>query len=234
MQKLVQGIHHFQAHVFRTKRELFRELAQGQRPAALFITCADSRINPNLVTQTEPGDLFVIRNAGNIVPAFTASDGEAAAIELAIDGLGIRDVVVCGHSDCGAMKALLADDPTEAARLPAMASWLRHARRTEAIIRSEYAGLSGAARLTATVEENVLVQIDQLRTHPSVARALERNELRVHGWVYKIETGAVYSYDPGSGQFEALTPLADPRPVYPVAADGIALHSAEGGGDGPL
>src|SRR5436305_5876515 len=126
MEKLVRGVHQFQTSLFGSQRELFERLAQRQSPDALFITCSDSRINPNLITQTEPGDLFIIRNAGNIVPPYGASDGgEGATLEFAVVGLGVKDVIVCGHSLCGAMKGLL--QPESLDNLPLMSAWLKHA-----------------------------------------------------------------------------------------------------------
>lgn len=205
MQKLVQGIHHFQANIFSSQRELFERLARGQTPQALFITCSDSRINPNLLTQTEPGELFILRNAGNIIPPYRASpSGEAATIEFAVAGLKIRDIIVCGHSHCGAMKGLL--EPEQLKGLPAMAAWLGNAEATRRIMAEKYPHLEGNARLTATVEENVLVQIENLRTHPVIAAGLSRGALNIHGWVYKIDTGEVFAYDPRTGQF---LPLGD-------------------------
>lgn len=203
MQKLVEGIHQFQSNIFRSQRELFERLAQGQEPEALFITCSDSRINPNLLTQTDPGDLFILRNAGNIIPAHGASTGgEGAAIEFALTGLGITDIILCGHSNCGAMKGLLA--PEELSAMPAMTAWLTHAEATRRIILDKYADLPLPRRLTAAVEENVLVQLENLRTHPVVAAGLASGRLKLHGWVYKIETGEVFSYDPEVGQFIPL------------------------------
>ena len=112
MQKLIHGLHHFQTALFGSQRELFERLAEGQSPEVLFITCSDSRINPNLLTQTEPGELFILRNAGNIVPPYGAvQGGEAATIEFAVAGLGVKDIIVCGHSHCGAMKGLLEPPP---------------------------------------------------------------------------------------------------------------------------
>lgn len=112
MQKLIEGLHQFQNSVFGTQRELFERLAHGQTPETLFITCSDSRINPNLLTQTEPGELFILRNAGNIVPPYSTSQGgEAATIEFAVAGLNVRDIIICGHSHCGAMKGLLDPPP---------------------------------------------------------------------------------------------------------------------------
>ncbi len=204
MQKLIQGIHHFQEHVFGTRRDFFELLAEGQHPMALFITCSDSRVQPNMLTQTEPGELFILRNAGNIIPPHGAANGgEAATIEYAVASLGIEDIIICGHSGCGAMQGLLSADRMD--DLPAFTKWLRHAEATRRIMRELYSSLGLAERLTAAVEENVLVQLENLRTHPVVAAGLARGRLRLHGWVYKIETGEVFTYDPASGQFVALT-----------------------------
>jgi carbonic anhydrase len=214
MQKLVQGIHEFQQHVFREKRELFRRLASEQRPGALFITCSDSRVNPNLLTQTEPGEIFVLRNAGNLIPAAPHGGGEVATIEFALVALGIQDIVICGHSDCGAMKGLI--DPTSVeTSMPMVNRWLCHARRTSDIIHSEYKHLKGRELLTATVEENVIVQIENLRSHDFVEKRLAKGELKLHGWVYKFETGEVFSYDPATGQFLPLNVSDLPKPMYP-------------------
>jgi carbonic anhydrase len=203
MQKLVEGIHAFQTRIFGSQRELFARLAEGQHPEVLFITCSDSRIVPSLITQSKPGDLFVLRNAGNIVPPYNGgSGGEEATIEFAVAGLGVQDVVVCGHSLCGAMEALLRPEKLEG--LPATGRWLRHAEATGRIIRENYADLEGPQRLTATVEENVLVQLENLRTHPVVAARVASGKLRLHGWVYKLETGQVFAYQPEQGQFLAL------------------------------
>lgn len=207
MQKLLDGLHDFQSRVFATRREFFERLAQGQRPDALFLTCSDSRINPNQLTQADPGELFIMRNAGNIVPPYGAlQGGEAATIEFGVAGLGVKDIIVCGHSQCGAMKGLL-DLPSQDL-FPALRSFLGHAEATRRIMRENYKHLEGEALLTATVEENVLVQLENLRTHPVVAAKLARKELNLHGWVYKLETGVVFSYDPAEGQF---LPLGEQR-----------------------
>ncbi len=200
MQKLIQGIHQFQEENFRPLQGLFEQLSKGQTPETLFITCSDSRIDPNLLTRSKPGDLFILRNAGNIVPPHGAANGgEAATIEFAVAALGVKDVIVCGHSHCGAMQGLL--KPEMVAALPAVAAWLGHAETTRRIVRENYAHLDGPPLLTATVEENVLVQLENLRTLPAVAARLVRGDLRLHGWVYKIETGEVFAYDPSAGQF---------------------------------
>jgi carbonic anhydrase len=205
MQKLVDGIHKFQQDVFSVHQRLFQRLVDGQKPQALFITCSDSRINPSLLTQTEPGELFILRNAGNIVPPYgPAGGGEAATIEYAVSVLGVQDIVVCGHSHCGAMTGLL--HPEQVADVPAVRAWLAHAEATARIIKENYRHLTDErARLTATVEENVLVQLENLRTHPSVFAAMGRGELKLHGWVYKFEAGEVFAYDPTSGQFASMS-----------------------------
>ena len=208
MEKLISGLHAFQQTCFDSHRHLFERLAKGQSPETLFITCSDSRINPNLLTQTGPGDLFIIRNAGNIVPAHGAGvSGEGATIEYAVAALGVRHIVVCGHSHCGAMKGIL--EPEGLADLPQVRKWLGHAEATRRIIQENYKDRDPAAMMTATIEENVLVQLENLRTHPTVAAKLGRGELFLHGWVYKIETGEVFSYDPEQGQFFKLVADAE-------------------------
>ncbi len=201
MQKLVDGIHEFQEKFFTSHKELFERLAQGQQPLALFITCSDSRIDPSLLTQTQPGELFILRNAGNIVPPYGAvQGGEAATIEYAVCVLGVKDIIVCGHSHCGAMNGLL--HPEQIEELPAVRDWLSHAEATARIMKENYGHISeDAPRLTATVEENVLVQLENLRTHPSVAAALGRDELKLQGWVYKFETGQVFGFDADQRQY---------------------------------
>lgn len=205
MQRLVDGIHRFQQDIFHQQQGFFERLVDGQKPLALFITCSDSRVNPNLLTQTEPGELFILRNAGNIVPPYGAAcGGESATIEYAVCVLGVRDIIVCGHSHCGAMGSILR--PETVAKLPAVRNWLGQAEATARIMKENYGHIENPqALLMATVEENVLVQLENLRTHPSVLAALGRDELKLHGWVYKFETGQVFSFDPEVGQFTSLS-----------------------------
>lgn len=205
MQKLVDGIHKFQDGIFSKDQKLFETLAAGQSPLALFITCSDSRIDPSHLTQTRPGELFIQRTAGNIVPPYgSVFGGEAATIEYAVMGLKIRDIIICGHSHCGAMGGLL--DPAAVESMPAVKAYLQHAEATRRIVDENYKHLTDPqAKLTLTVEENVLVQLESLKTHPSVAAALGRGELKLHGWVYKFETGEVFSF---SSEEHAFVPLA--------------------------
>jgi carbonic anhydrase len=218
MEKLIIGIHRFQADVFSPNQEFFHRLVDGQNPQALFITCSDSRMVPDLICQTDPGDLFVLRNAGNIVPPYSPGvpSGEAATIEYAIRGLGIRHIVVCGHTRCGAMQAVA--EPSCTANMPRVRQWLDHAQAGAEIVCTCYSHLTGEARAKVLVQENVLVQIEHLRTHPAVAAALVGGELKLHAWVYKIETGEIFAYDPASAQFAPisrdqadLSPVSGPR-----------------------
>ncbi len=216
MKNLIQGIHHFQNNTFTTKRELFERLAKGQTPDALFITCSDSRINPNLITHTEPGELFIIRNAGNIVPPYGAPvGGEAATIEYAITALKIKDIIICGHTQCGAVSGLLNPDALKV--MPSVVEWLAHSESTRRIVMNNYPDATPEEQINLAIQENVLVQIENLRTLPVVADALACGELGIHGWVYKIETGEVFAFDPGKGQFHPIlkesVPTATPKRV---------------------
>lgn len=177
---LVDGVARFRTEAHPARAELFAELATGQSPEVLFITCADSRIDPALITQTEPGSLFVCRNAGNIVPAWSdRADGMIASVEYAVAVLGVRHAVVCGHSACGAMGALL--DPPPADAVPAVHRWL------------PLAGIAPTDGETADelIARNARTQLDNLRTHPSVADAEADGRLHLHAWVYDIGSGSV-------------------------------------------
>lgn len=215
MRKLVEGVRQFQHRVFSSKQQMFGSLADGQHPLALFITCSDSRIDPNLLTQTEPGELFVLRNAGNIVPPYEAlRGGEAATIEYAVAVLKVKHIIVCGHSHCGAMSSLVNHVPLD--KLPAVRAWLSHAECTQRMIDKICRKPSGAEnRLTAAIEENVLAQLKNLRTHPAVAAGLARDELKCHGWVYEFETGRVFAYQPQQRHFILLEEMAL-EPEHPV------------------
>lgn len=203
MQHLVEGFQRFHRDVFEKKRTLFKKLAGGQAPRTLFVTCSDSRIDPSMLTQTDPGHLFILRNAGNLVPSYATTVGSTTAtIEYAVGVLGVKDIVVCGHTDCGVMKALL--HPELAAELPAVASWLTQAEATRRVVRENYGHLRGKALLTTTTQENVRIQIEHLQTHPTVASKLRKGTLTIHGWVYSIGTGEIWAYDRTRQRFESL------------------------------
>lgn len=215
MEGLVKGILRFQEEVFPTRQQLFKSLAESQNPRALFITCADSRIVPDLIMQSAPGDLFICRNAGNIVPPYgEMNGGVSATIEYAVTALSIRNIIVCGHSDCGAMRAALY--PERLKGMPTVASWLNHAESARRVVRENYSHLEDEAMLDAVIEENVIAQLDHLRTHPAVAAGIARGALDLYGWVYRIAIGRMLTYDPESGAFVSVSdnPLvtATPRP----------------------
>lgn len=204
MEKILQGVRRFHDVIFPAKREFFEKLSREQQPRALFITCSDSRVHPNLITQTEPGDLFILRNPGNIVPPFKAgNDSEAATIEYAVEVLNVVDIIICGHSNCGAMTSLLRHCDLE--RLPAVAGWLHHAEGTRRVVEATASGQPFEKQLHTAVERNVLVQLDHLRTHPSVAGQVAAGKLCLHGWVYDIASGDVSVYDAATQRFDSLT-----------------------------
>ncbi|MBM7167573.1 carbonic anhydrase [Streptomyces sp. G44] len=187
MRHLAQGIDRFQREIFPAKAGLFAHLATTHQPVTLFISCSDARVVPELLTQSDPGELFVIRTAGNLVPAYTPGpDGVAASIEYAVAVLGVKDVIVCGHSACGAMTALAEGHDLTGA--PAIADWLRHADASRA---RAIAPSAGEDKVSALVRQNVAAQLANLATHPSVARALAQGSVRLHGWVFDIPTGTV-------------------------------------------
>ncbi|WP_255990371.1 carbonic anhydrase [Chitinolyticbacter albus] len=207
MQKLFDGTQRFRNDTFPRHRELFDRLSARQQPEVLFITCSDSRIDPNLLTQTEPGDIFVLRNAGNIVPPHGASSGgEEATIDYAVQVLGIEHIVVCGHSDCGAMKGLL--HPEKLNELPAVGRWLAHAEATRSVVHCTCHGRPDHEKLDEAIRQNVRVQLNHLRTIPSVNAGLVRARLQLHGWVYDIASGQVHVVDETTGRYVAGADVA--------------------------
>lgn len=203
MKEVIEGFLKFQREAFVERTALFQQLATRQNPRTLFISCSDSRLVPELVTQREPGDLFVIRNAGNIVPSFGPEPGGVtASVEYAVAALGVEDIVICGHSDCGAMTAIATCQCLD--HLPTVAGWLRYADSAKAVNQA-YPHVSDAARVASMVRENVIAQLNNIKTHPSVALALDQGRLALHGWVYDIASGAIEALD---GETRRFVPLA--------------------------
>ena len=199
MEKIISGVVKFCETPYEERKKLFAELANGQSPEVLFITCADSRIDPNLVTQTAPGDLFIIRNAGNIVPTHTkTAGGNTASIEFAVAALGVKHIVVCGHTDCGAMKGAL--NLSALGELPHVQDWLDHSRAAVEIVKAKH-GQATLEELDSLTEENVLLQLQHLRTHQVVASKLASEEVDLHAWVYDIKHGNVSAYDESAKKF---------------------------------
>lgn len=204
LRSIVEGIQGFQEGRFQEHRELFETLTSGQKPKALFITCSDSRIDPSLVTGSKPGSLFIMRNAGNIIPPYGAANGgEGATVEYALMALDVRHIIVCGHSHCGAMQGLVSEDGLPG--LPAVEQWLGHARAARLIVRERFPDLRGEPLVRETGRANVLVQLDNLRTHPAVALRLAQGRLSLHAWVYTFETGEILRHDEASREFVPLT-----------------------------
>jgi carbonic anhydrase len=202
VKKLIQGILDFRKNVLPSKRETFAKLAIGQDPDVLFITCSDSRVAPNWFASTDPGDLFVIRNVGNLVPPFEASDSSvAAALEFAVQNLKVQDIVVCGHSGCGAIRTLAQGiDKLKPSNLK---HWLYFA---EASLGSKEkinspAELSSEDKLS---QQNVLVQLENLRTYPQVQERLNNKTLKIHGWWFDIAQAGVFRFDEATRKFTLI------------------------------
>jgi carbonic anhydrase len=208
MQRLIEGVHKFRSGEFGNYRKLFRKLSQeGQNPHTLFITCSDSRVLAELITQSKPGDLFVVKNVGNIVPPASVqgdTNSTAAAIEFAVENLQVSDIVICGHSLCGAISALRAGQPG-GDRTPHQRDWLKLAAPVLEMVWKDYGHLpAGVARENAAAEENVLFGLDNLHSYPCVQERLANGSLRLHGWFFKIATAELFAYDPETRQFSPL------------------------------
>lgn len=210
MKAIIDGFLKFQQEAFPERITLFRDLATQQSPRALFISCSDSRLVPELVTQREPGDLFVIRNAGNIVPSYGPEPGGVtASVEYAVSALRVADIVICGHSDCGAMTAIATCQCLE--HMPAVASWLRYADSAKVVNESRQHA-DRPAKVAAMVRENVIAQLANIQTHPSVRLALEEGRVTLHGWVYDIGSGRIDAFN--GREFVSLAENPD---VYAVS-----------------
>ncbi|WP_428391333.1 carbonic anhydrase [Lichenicoccus sp.] len=212
---LLQGVQTFSNEVFPQNQALFAELARGQSPHTLFITCADSRISPGMITQEGPGNLFVLRNIGNIVPAYGEMlGGVSAAIEYAVSAIKVANIIVCGHSDCGAMKALLHPVEHGLAGMPTVSSWLRSAEAALTATQALKPEDDKQDVLRTLVEQNVLLQLAHLRTHPAVVAGIAQGRLTLQGWYYDIGHGSIWVLDEQSRRAmtvgEALTALRPP------------------------
>ncbi len=203
MQDIIAGVRTFQRDVYPQYRELFERLSAGQSPEALVITCSDSRVDPFLFTHAQPGQLFVLRNAGNLVPKYDGIvGGVTATIEFAVVGLRVPNIIVCGHSGCGAIHGLL--HPESLQNMPHVADWLSHHAEPVREILANAGRLGGPDEMQQAVDANVLVQLENLRAHPCVADALAAGKITLHGWVYDIVSGEIRAYQDQWQQFAAL------------------------------
>jgi carbonic anhydrase len=211
---LYEGFLSFKRTIFPTHHSLYQELAAGQAPRALFITCSDSRVVPELILQAKPGDLFVCRNAGNLVPPHgDPAGGVAATIEYAVGALNVPNVIICGHTGCGAMDALVY--PEKVSSLPSVAAWLRYAEAAKQVLSETQHDHSKDDFAAELERENVVAQLEHLKTHPSVASRIARGNLNIFGWIYNIREGAISAYDAASGSFGPLDErfvTATPKP----------------------
>lgn len=223
MNELIGRVFSFEKTVFPNQSDLYGKLAtQGQSPKALMISCADSRVVPEHIMQAQPGDLFVCRNAGNIVPPFAQKiGGVSATVEYAVMALGVRDIIVCGHSDCGAMKAVA--HPEMVAAMPNVAVWLNHSDAAQKVVADAYPGLDDGARVRAISLENVVAQLAHLRTHPSVASGIARGEIALHGWFVDIHAGQILALD---GETNRFIVVRDDTPL-PVAVKSAQRRAAD-------
>ncbi len=205
MRRLIEGYQHFAHDLFPERRDHFKLLSDRQSPRWLFITCSDSRVVPDLILSTEPGDLFIIRNAGNIVPPEGPETygGVSATIEYAIEVLDVRHVILCGHSDCGALKAAL--DHVALEKLPKAKLWLSHVDDAFQFKQPVNPADGPQAELASLIRGNVVAQLVNLRTHPAVINALHQNRIQVHGWYYDILSGRVERYDDEQKRFLPLS-----------------------------
>jgi carbonic anhydrase len=202
--EFIGRVFNFEKTNFPNRSDLFERLTtEGQSPQAMIISCADSRVVPEQIMEADPGDLFVCRNAGNIVPPFvTQNGGVSSTIEYAVSALKVPHIIVCGHSDCGAMTAL--SEPERLQGMPSVTAWLHHASAAEHVVSTCSPDLEGKARVREISLENVVAQIANLRTHPSVAAAIARGEVSLHGWFVDIHAGQVLGLDGETGQFRPL------------------------------
>ena len=203
MTGFLKGVIKFQNEVYPSKQELFERLAKGQSPEAVFIACSDARVETAMITQTDPGELFILRNAGNIVPPHTVhTGGMTASIEYAVAALKVPHIIICGHTECGAMKGVT--DIDSLSELPHVREWLGYSRAAWQVVKEAGAELDDSAKMRMLIEQNVILQIQHLKTHPYVAARLASGALTLHGWVYDIRTGDVLAWDPDSNQFETV------------------------------
>lgn len=205
MDKLIAGVRKFQRDELGRYQKIFRRVAkEGQSPHTLFITCCDSRIHAEWITQSQLGELFVVKNIGNIVPPATllsVTNSTAAAIEFAVEVLGVGHIVICGHSGCGAIEALIKGLP-DRNKMPHLCDWLALAAPVQEAMLRDYASLTdGVERANIAAQKNVLMGLDNLATYPVVKNRLAEKKLQLHGWFFKIATAEVLAYDEQSKQF---------------------------------
>lgn len=206
MDRLYSGIRKFQQEHFRGGENFYLNLAKGQAPDTLFFTCSDSRVDPNLITQSKPGELFIVKNVGNIIPAcdsFYRKTCTGAAIEFAINMLNVANIVVCGHSSCGAIKAMLGDEK-DLAGMDNLKEWINtlNAVKERSIEKTE--SLAYDDLVSTAEQEHIKAQLEHLKTYPLVRKALAEGKVTLHGWHYEIGTGTIHCYNEAKDAFDRI------------------------------
>lgn len=203
MLDFVRGALQFENTTFKDCQKHFKDLVHGQKPNALFITCSDSRLDPNLITQSKPGELFICRNVGNIVPPHSHQTGAmTVCIEYSLGILNVPHIVVCGHYGCGAIQAAM--QPESVCKMPHTSTWLSYVEAATLVVQDRYAELDDAGKLDHLVEENIRLRTSHLRTHPYVVRALAQKRLQIHGWVFDLRKGKIKVFREEQNEFVSL------------------------------
>jgi len=200
--RLLKGIRHFKNNQFKEKEDEFTALMQGQAPDVLFFGCIDSRVDLRSVTNANPGELLVDRNPGNIVTPYSSTpSGEASSIEFALNHLSVDEIIICGHSHCGAMSGLMTTGIEK--ELPSTAAWLSYAKPALENLEAHHPELNDdpSLKLTRLIQDNILLQIEHLKTHPAVTKRLADGNLKIHGWYYEFEKGEIYIYNASKKSF---------------------------------
>ncbi len=222
---MIQGIVEFRQKALPGYRETFAKLALGQAPNALFIACSDSRVAVNVFASTNPGDLFVVRNVGNMIPPAdekgisTADESEAAALEFALGRLEVHDIIVCGHSECGAIGALV--EGREKIASPNLRAWLRHGEDSLLEDRSPLLVEGPGERHNRISQRNVLTQMDHLRTYPTVQRQISERKLNLHGWWFELKTASVYAYENEARRFVLIDEAKAEKMLHTLQQDNL-------------
>ncbi len=206
MDRLLNGIKDFQLNYYKEEEESFKALAKGQSPEVLFFACSDSRVDPNMITQSKPGDLFIVRNVGSIVPdcgPHWKKSCTGAAIEFALQSLSVSDIVVCGHSDCGAMKALY-QDPDSFKDSPNLKEWVDTAAHVKGLIDATNDKPTFKKLIEITTKEHILESLENLKSYPIIADAIKAGKLNLHGWYYDLGNGSVHIYNSKEDSFEQI------------------------------
>lgn len=204
--KFITGFKRFQENYFGRDQELFGQLKQGQRPSALVIACSDSRVDPAILTDCQPGDLFVVRNVANLVPPYETGGGlhgVSTALEFGVCMLGVEHIIVLGHRQCGGVQALMQGIP-DGAKVEFIGNWVNIAMRAKERVLAELPDASPQEQLCACEEASILVSLENLLTFPWIKERIQQGSLMLHGWYFDIETGELVAYDPYNGRFEPL------------------------------